>query len=639
MIGKILGNRYEITEKIAQGGMSVVYKALDLNLNRYDAVKVLKKEFSSNTEILEKFKQEANAVAFLSHPNIVNIYNVGSEDQIHYIVMEYVKGRTLKEVIREKGTLSHEEVLNFSYQIARALESAHNNNIIHRDIKPQNILLTKDNLIKVTDFGIAKHSDSVTITNSGKIIGSAHYFSPEQARGNMTDRRSDIYSLGVVMYEMCTGKVPFDAESPITIALMHMQEPMPSPRISNPSVHQGLEKVILKATEKNPIDRYQRIEELMSDLRALMNGERIEEKEHLLDDHTQVMGAVVPERKSMRNDIYDEEKPSSSKKKALIIGLAMILVIIAGALIGDAVFSRANRNEPQEEETLEVEIPSIMGMTREEAQEALEARGLFMEVQGSEVSEEPANTIIKVIPEEGTTVKEGVTISVVLSGGLEMLLVPDITGSTVESASIILGNNGFIMGIVTEEFSENVPQGEIMSQDPLLNTSIAKGSAINVVVSKGPEIVLSDVPNLIGRTQREAEGLLEARGLELGEVTTEPTGNEAQGGRIVTQSIPDGTEVKEGTKVNVVIYEYTEVNIPSNLIGKTVSEAVTALRDLGLNPVVAEGATTDLVIELNPSRGPVGYGSTVEIYGQAAPEPEPEPEPQPEPEPGDEENP
>ncbi|WP_312458664.1 Stk1 family PASTA domain-containing Ser/Thr kinase [Proteiniclasticum sp.] len=625
MIGKILGNRYEITEKIAQGGMSVVYKALDLNLNRYDAVKVLKPEFSSNKDILDKFKQEANAVAFLSHPNIVNIYNVGSEDQIHYIVMEYVKGKTLKEVIKAQGKLSVEETLNYSYQIARALESAHNSNIIHRDIKPQNIMLTKDGLIKVTDFGIAKHSDSVTITNSGKIIGSAHYFSPEQARGNMTDGRSDIYSLGIVMYEMVTGQVPFDAESPITIALKHMQEPLPSPRALNPSVSAGLEKVILKATEKNPIDRYQRIEDMMMDLRALMNGERLESKENINTDHTQVMNAVVPERKTMRNDIYDDEKPSNNKKKTLIIGLAMILVVVLGALIGDAVFSRGNGNQPGEVLEEEVDIPEIMGLTKEEAEDALEMVGLVLEVTGTETSEQPENTVIKVIPEEGTTVKKGVTVSVVLSAGEEKLYVPDITGSTVESAEIILGNNGFILGTTTEEFSETVPAGEIIGQHPLVNTSMPKGSAVNVVVSKGPEIVLSIVPDMKGRTQREAQALLEAVGLTIGEVKTVPTGDEAQSGRIVEQSLPAATEVKEGTKVNITLYEYTEVKLPSNLIGKTAGEAVTALKALGLNPVLVDGTVnSDLVVELTPNRGDVPYGSTVEILGEPEPEPGPE---------------
>lgn len=627
MIGKILGNRYEITEKIAQGGMSVVYKALDLNLNRYDAVKILKPEFTSNKEILDKFKQEANAVAFLSHPNIVNIYNVGSEGDIHYIVMEYVKGKTLKEIIKGQGKLSEEETLNYSYQIARALESAHNSNIIHRDIKPQNIMLTKDGLIKVTDFGIAKHSDSVTITNSGKIIGSAHYFSPEQARGNMTDRRSDIYSLGIVMYEMVTGQVPFDAESPITIALKHMQEPLPSPRELNPTVSQGMEKVILKATAKNPIDRYQRVEDMMMDLRTLMNGERLENNEGSNTDHTQVMSAVVPERKTMRNDIYDDEKPSSNKKKTLIIGLAMILVVVLGALIGDAVFSRGNGNTPEEVIDEEVNIPLIMGLSKEEAEDLLKDAGLILEVTGTETSEEVEGTVIKVIPEEGTPVKKGVTVSVVLSAGQEKLYIPDITGSTLESAQIILGNNGFVLGTSSEEFSETVPAGEIISQDPVVNTSMPKGSAVNVIVSKGQEIVLSDVPDLKGRTEREAQALLEARGLLIGQVTKVPTGNEAQSGRIVEQSIPAATEVKEATKINITVYEYTEVNIPGNLIGKTAGEAMTALKALGLNPVLIDGTqSSDLVVELDPSRGPVPYGSTVNVLGEPEPEPENPPE-------------
>lgn len=634
MIGRILGKRYEITEKIAQGGMSVVYKALDLNLNRYDAVKVLKEEFTSNDEILERFKQEANAVAFLSHPNIVNIYNVGSEGKIHYIVMEYVKGKTLKEIIRERGILSNEEMLNYSYQIARALESAHTNNIIHRDIKPQNIIITKDDLVKVTDFGIAKHSDSATITNSGKIIGSAHYFSPEQARGNMTDRRSDIYSLGIVMYEMATGEVPFDAESPITIALKHMQEPLPSPKKINPRISDGLEKIVLKATAKNPIDRYQRIEDLMVDLRTLMNGERIENTQTFNQENTQIMGAVVPERDNMNsNDIYDDEKPSNSKKKGLIIGLAMILVVVAGALIGDAVFSRPNGENPGVVEEEEVAIPQIVGMTQEEAEAELAKFELTLEVQSTETSAEPEGVVLRSIPEQGQMVKRGGSVAVVLSAGEEKLFVPDITGSTLEAAEIVLGNNGFIMGAVTEGFSETVPQGEIISQDPLVNTSMPKGSAVNVLVSKGPEIVIADVPDLIGKTEREAQALLEARGLSLGTVAKVPTGDEAQNGRIVEQNIAKETEVKQGTKINVTTYEYTEVTIPSNLIGRRAGEVATALRSLGLNPVMESGTeSNDIVVEITPGGGSkVGYGTSVQVLGEPEQEPEPDPvEPEPE---------
>ena len=618
MIGKILGKRYEITEKIAQGGMSVVYKALDLNLNRYDAVKVLKEEFTSNKEILERFKQEANAVAFLSHPNIVNIYNVGSEGNIHYIVMEYVKGQTLKEIIRDRGMLSNEETLNYSYQIARALESAHNSNIIHRDIKPQNIIITKDDLVKVTDFGIAKHSDSATITNSGKIIGSAHYFSPEQARGNMTDRRSDIYSLGIVMYEMSTGRVPFDAESPITIALKHMQEPLPSPRLVNTRISDGLERVILKATAKNPIDRYQRIEDMMVDLRTLMNGERIDTSKTIDQGNTQIMGAVVPERMNMKDDIFDEEKPSNSKKKGLIIGLAMILVVAAGALIGDAVFSKMNNDNPPVVEENEVAVPNLVGMSKEEAEAELEKLGLVLEVQSTETSTEPVDTVLRTVPQEGVMLKKGVSVAVILSAGEEKLFVPDITGSTLEAAEIVLGNNGFILGTVNEGFSDTIPEGEIISQDPMVNASMPKGSAVNVLVSKGPEILLSDVPALVGKTEREAQALLESRGLLLGTVNKVPTGDEAQNGRIVEQSIPEETEVKQGSKINVTVYEYTEVTIPSNLIGKKAGDVVNALKALGLNAVYESGTESgDIVVEITPGGGSkVGVGSTVQVLGE-----------------------
>ena len=627
MIGKILGKRYEITEKIAQGGMSVVYKALDLNLNRYDAIKILKEEFASSDEILERFKQEANAVAFLSHPNIVNIYNVGSEDNIHYIVMEYVKGKTLKEIIRAKGHLSNEEALNYSYQIARALESAHNSNIIHRDIKPQNIIITKDGLVKVTDFGIAKHSDSATITNSGKIIGSAHYFSPEQARGNMTDRRSDIYSLGITMYEMVTGSVPFDAESPITIALQHMQEPLPSPRILNAQVSEGVEKVILRATEKNPIERYQNIEDMMTDLRALMNGGQLSmDASSAINGSTQIMSAVVPDKKSFMNDddMIDDPKPENNRKKALIIGLAMILVVLLGAFIGDRVFSGNNNNTPAPIVEEDVQVPVVANLLKAEAETLLKENGLILEVQSTEPSDLPVDTVIKSIPEAGQTVKKGSTVAVILSAGKEEKLVPDITGITVDTARMILENNGFNMGQVSEENDDLIPEGEIISQDPLVNTSLPKGSAINVVVSKGAEIKVANMPSLIAKTEREAKGLLESKGLLLGEVKKIPTGDETKNGRIVEQSIPENTELKEGSKINVSVYEYKEITIPSGLTGRNAGEVFDQLKALGLNPKFgSDTKRAYLVVEVMPGEGSaVPYGGSVTILGDTPPGPE-----------------
>lgn len=632
MIGKILGKRYEITEKIAQGGMSVVYKALDLNLNRYDAIKVLNQEFASNKEILERFKQEANAVAFLSHPNIVNIYNVGSEDNIHYIVMEYVKGDTLKEIIRAKGHLSNEETLNYSYQIARALESAHNSNIIHRDIKPQNIIVTKDGLVKVTDFGIAKHSDSATITNSGKIIGSAHYFSPEQARGNMTDQRSDIYSLGITMYEMVTGSVPFDAESPITIALKHMQEALPSPRKLNSKVSDGLEKVIMRATEKNPIERYQKIEDLMTDMRALMNGGQLTmESSSTINGSTQIMSAVVPERgfHMEDDDMIDDPKPENNRKKALIIGLAMILVVVLGAFIGDRVFGGNSNKPPVVQEEVDVEVPVLKDLMKDEADALLKEKGLVLEVQSTEPSDLPVDTVIKSIPESGQMVKKGSTVAVILSAGKEEKLVPDITGITTDTARMILENNGFNLGQVSEENDDLIPEGEIISQDPAVNTSLPKGSAVNVLVSKGAEVKVANMPSLIAKTEREAKGLLESKGLILGEVKKIPIGDETKNGRIVEQSIPENTEIKEGTKINVSIYEYKEITIPSGLIEKNAGVVFDQLKALGLNPKLGSGTQRDfLVVEVTPGSGSlVPYGGTVTILGDPEPEEEPIPDP------------
>jgi serine/threonine-protein kinase len=622
MIGKILGNRYEIVEKIAQGGMSTVYKALDTKLNRYDAVKVLKEEFTSNREILDRFKQEANAVAFLSHPNIVNIYNVGSEDNIHYIVMEYVRGKTLKQVIREKGKLSNDEILDYSMQIGRALECAHNNNIIHRDIKPQNIMITGDNLVKVTDFGIAKHSDSNTITHSGKIFGSAHYFSPEQARGNLTDRRSDIYSLGIVMFEMATGAVPFDAESPITIALKHMQEDIKPPKTINPLLAEGLNRVILKSTAKDPIARYQKIEEFLVDLRTVKAGENIESAA-TFSGETQIMSAVKPKRDPLEDDIFDDEKPTGKNKTALIVGLVMVVFLTLGALLGQFVFGGGTKN-PTTAVDENATVPAITGILQSDAEKALADAGLVMQIGSTENSDQPEGTVLRSLPGAGESVRKGSTVQVVLSAGQVILKVPDVINMTLESAETLLANNNFLTGLVTEEYSDTVPQGQIISQEPLALTDMPKGSPVNIVISKGPELQISKVPNLLSLSETEARSLLESVKLVLGSVTKQPTGDKKLDGSIKSQEIPENTEVKQGSKVNVTVYEYREVLI-GDFSGKTVAQYESELESMGLKVVLAgDTLRTDNVVDVNPNVGKsVPYGSTVEILGEPEPEPEP----------------
>ena len=293
MIGTILGSRYELLEKIGEGGMAIVYKAKCHLLNRYVAVKILKEEFSNNIDFMEKFKKEAASAASLSSNNIVNIYDVGQERDINYIVMEYIKGKTLKQIILQNGSMNNNQVIDYGMQIAKALECAHKNNIIHRDIKPHNILVTEDGTVKVTDFGIAKASSSVTITNTSTVMGSAHYFSPEQAKASFVDCRTDIYSFGIVLYEMVTGRVPYDAESPVSVALKHIQEPVVPPKEINDNIPENLNKLILKAIEKEPIKRYQTANEMLLDLQRIQNNSSYTIATNSMEnEYTRVMAPV-----------------------------------------------------------------------------------------------------------------------------------------------------------------------------------------------------------------------------------------------------------------------------------------------------------------------------------------------------------
>jgi serine/threonine protein kinase len=315
MIGTLLGNRYELLEQIGEGGMAIVYKAKCHLLDRYVAVKVLKEEFNNDEDFVEKFKNEATAAASLSHTNIVNIYDVGSENNINYIVMEYVNGKTLKRIIKENVRLSYSKTINIAIQIASALECAHKNNLIHRDIKPHNILVTEEGIAKVADFGIAKVANSMTITNSSQIIGSAHYFSPEQAKGGFVDCKTDIYSLGIVMYEMVTGKVPYDADSAVSVAIKHIQEPAVPPKQIIWDIPESLNRLILKAIEKEPIKRYQSAKEMLNDLNRIKQNSNSEIKlSSMEDDFTKVMAPVNISNKVNNEDFEDEEDEDEEKK-------------------------------------------------------------------------------------------------------------------------------------------------------------------------------------------------------------------------------------------------------------------------------------------------------------------------------------
>ncbi|WP_125153784.1 Stk1 family PASTA domain-containing Ser/Thr kinase [Clostridium rectalis] len=587
MIGTLLGNRYELLEKIGEGGMAVVYKAKCHLLNRYVAVKILKEEFAKDMQFVDKFKREATAAASISDNNIVNIYDVGSQEGINYIVMEYVNGKTLKDVIRDKRTLNTYEAIEFATKIAKALECAHRNNIIHRDIKPHNILVTDDGNVKVTDFGIAKATNSVTITNTSKVMGSAHYFSPEQAKGSFVDCRTDIYSLGIVMYEMVTGKVPYDGESPVSVALKHIQEPVVPPRNINPSVPVNLNNVILKAIEKEPVKRYQTVKELLLDLNKLQQNQDFNVRfSDLDDDRTRVMDAVKVEdyvnnttkaSKANIDDLDDEEdgfydyedsKDSGresrkgldkKKKNMILIVTAVIFILVVGFASGYVIYNKFI-NPQQGAASKKVIIPNIIGLTKDQAQKLLEDKNLKLEVSSTEKSDKPEGTILSCNPEVGSTVKSNETIKVVISEGLGKTLVPNLRELDLEVAKDILNKNNLKLGDVKEAYDDNVPKNCVISQSPSKDEQVDVNSNVDLVISKGPEIKYSTVPSLNGKTIEEARNILAGANLNLGDQKTVETSDKSLNGKIFEQSLEAYSKVSEGSYVNVTYYVYKKEN-------------------------------------------------------------------------------
>lgn len=567
MVGTLLGNRYELLEKIGEGGMAEVYKAKCHLLNRFVAVKILKDELLKDSQFVDKFKREATAAASLSDNNIVNIYDVGSQNNIHYIVMEYVKGKTLKEFIREKGKLNEEETVNIAIQIAKALECAHRNNIIHRDIKPHNILVTEDGLVKVTDFGIAKATNSVTITNTSKVMGSAHYFSPEQAKGSYVDARTDIYSLGIVIYEMITGKVPYDADSPVSVALKHIQEQAIPPKNIVPNISQNINSLILKSIEKEPIKRYQSIKEMLQDLRKVKNKEKINVTfVDMNEDRTRVMKAIKVDslnyNKSTNDVVVDEDDDDyegknkiNKKKRGMIIAFtAIILVLITAFASGYMIFN--NYISPGKNKAQDVVVPKIVGLSKDEAKSAVENKNLVFTIIETKNSNEPEGTVLNSYPTEGTSVKTNTEVRVTVSAGKNKSRVPDLKEIDIELAKNILSRYNLQLGNVQYAYDDTIPKNCIISQSPARDEKVDENTKVDVVVSKGVEIKYSTVPSLNGKTIEQAKILLANSNLKLGNANTQATGDETLQGKIFDQSIEPGVQVKEGTTLNVTYYVF-----------------------------------------------------------------------------------
>ena len=596
-IGMIIGDRYEILEKIGTGGMSDVYKAKDHKLNRFVAVKVLKQEFSENANFVSKFRIEAQAAAGLMHPNIVNVYDVGEENGIYYIVMELVEGITLKKYIEKKARLSVKEAVSIAIQVSMGIEAAHNNHIIHRDIKPQNIIISKEGKVKVTDFGIAKAATSNTITSN--VMGSVHYTSPEQARGGYSDEKSDIYSLGITLFEMLTGRVPFNGETTVAIAIKHIQEEMPSPREYISEIPVCIEQIVFKCCQKSPDRRYQSMAELVDDLkRALITPD--EDFVKVVDPDEEASTKFISDRdmaqikrqserresmeEAMRlkrqpdmyeedpeeadedgeydEENYDEDYDPKMEKLTTILAIvaAVLIGIIILFLVGKTVgiFSFGNKNETEEESTIvqetqvteQVAMINVIGMTMEDARTALVKLGLSPEFDYVESDSVEEGVVISADASTGTMLNVNSVVKVTVSAGKKGVEVPDVSGVSYAEAVTMLQQKGFVAN-KAESYSSEVAKGNVISQTPEAGSKAPSGSAVTVRVSLGAEETKVRVPNIIGLDEEDATVALVEAGLTPG--TVEEVNNEdtALTGLICYQSYSVGSYVEAGTVVNM----------------------------------------------------------------------------------------
>ncbi len=532
MVGTVLGERYELREKIGEGGMADVFTAHCRILDRVVAVKILKEEFSQDKNFVHKFRTEALAAARLSHPNIVNIFDVGQEDDIHYIVMEYIEGQTLQRIISDQAPLPVKKAVDIAIMICYGIQHAHERGIIHRDIKPHNILITTQGTVKVADFGIAQAVNKKTITFGGDIEGSVYYISPEQAKGDPVSPATDIYSLGCVLYEMLTGKPPFDAESMITVALKHIHDEPQSPRISNPLIPLPLEKIVLKAMEKVPAHRYASAWEMSEDLLQVQ-----------ANMHARGNGEVIINNGFME---VGEGDSLTKKRKLSPVGIILILAALIGLFSGLAYnFSSSFFGE-------EIVVPDIVGMTMEDANKTLLDSGLTMSIKARNYDDEvEKDRIISQKPAEGLKVKKKAPIEVAVSDGPQVETVPNLVGKKIADAKVAIRNAGFEVGLIDEEYDDQYDVDTVMSQDPKYGTSYKQGTAIKLMVSKGPSPSRVAMPNLIGMELEKAREKLTALNL-LGNISWEES-QEYYSNYVIKQDTAAGVLLDEESTVNLTI--------------------------------------------------------------------------------------
>lgn len=622
LVGKVIGNRYEILEKIGEGGMATVYKARCNILKRYVAVKALREEFTTDEEFIRRFNTEAQAAASLTHPNIVSIFDVGHEDNVYYIVMELVQGKTLKEIINEDGVLPWKWSVNIAIQVASALETAHKNNIVHRDIKPHNIIITEDGIAKVTDFGIAKAVSNSTITAFGTTIGSVHYFSPEHARGGYTDAKSDIYSLGVVMYEMLTGRVPFDADTPVSIALKHMQEKPVEPMKLNPSIPFAINKIIMKAMEKEPSLRYQNATEMLKDLSMALkdpeggfvksNAEKLQytQRVPVLGEEPQV--EVKKDGKKGKLAKYFEEHPTAKKVWITVIIAVLVILIPLAGFFGVQALLKAGLPK-------DVNLPNFVGQTLEEAKVTLGKTKLTLETEEVFDDEVEAGKIISQEPpySEGATVKENTTVKLKISKGSEMVEMIKVVGMTYEEAEQKLKDELHLNVERKEETSKTVEKDIVIKQDIAEGKQIKVGETVTLTVSIGTGLKDVAMPYVIGDTEAEAKKKL----ADLTVIVAYEEDMSKADGKVLKQSIEAGTTVEEKTKVTITVNRIEEIKtgiVKINVQSLLGDKAVIKRDETGneINPTVKVKVTVDGDNQYEEEKRKDETSLVVEVHGK-----------------------
>lgn len=552
---KILANRYQLIRQIGGGGMAVVYLAQDTLLDRQVAVKLLREEYVDDPDFIRQFQKEAQAIAKLSHHNIVNIYDFGESEQKTYLVMEYVEGETLKDIIREHGPLPVEQVLDYSIQVCQGMIQAHGQHIVHKDIKPHNILIDQRGVVKVTDFGIAQAANNLTITHNKGIMGSAHYFSPEQAKGEIVDYATDIYSLGVVMYEMVTGKVPFTGENPVSVALKHIQATPESIMEYGKSIPQELERIIFKAMEKNPVYRFSSMKQMMEaliDLQAYLsgqsNGEQSREKRvpevtgkkettfHDYGDETRIHHDVV---------VQQPKKVASKVQRKVNVANLIVAALIVCGLFTAGLFGMTKWMNKDE-----VKVPNIVGETTLDGQKLLVSEGLSINIIDRIYDDEfEEDEIISQEPKAESRVKAGRVIDVVVSLGPDQAVVPDLLGKTEREAEVALENEGLVLGKTTMVESKDYSAGQVAYQSLPAESTAAHGTAVDVMISEGSKV---KVPSVAGKPVDEAREILASYNLEAETSATEES-TEYAAQTVISQSPVADTEIEQGARIKLVV--------------------------------------------------------------------------------------